>query len=141
MGAGIKFGMVERIYGKFGGSEELYLFRVKLTPRTRWGQLYFHVFHRGDVDRAVHDHPWPWITFPFTSYWELVRHPAGRKSLHFVTRFRLHRRPATYTHRVLDDREGRKMFTLFWHGPKEREWGFWEGRTWTHWKEYLGVND
>ena len=143
MGSGVKLSMIERIYGRFEGSdsEELYLFRVKLTPRTRWGQLYFHVFFRGDVDRAVHDHPWPWVTFPLTSYWELVRRPDGMKSLNFVERFRLHRRPATYTHRVLDDKRGRKMVTLFWHGKKIREWGFWEGKTWTHWKEYLDADD
>lgn len=141
MGAGIKLGITERIYGRFGDSDQLYLYRVKLTPKTRWGQLYFHVFYRGDLDRAVHDHPWPWMTLPFTSYWEIVRNTdTGERYRHFVKRFHLHRRPATYTHRILDDQHGRKMVTLFWHGVKMREWGFWEDDTWIYWKDYLGVD-
>lgn len=134
--------IIERIYGRFGGRETLYLFRVKLTPKTRWGQLYFHVFHRGDMDRAVHDHPWPWVTLPLVSYWELVRNPdTGLKSLNKVNRFRLHKRPATYTHRIIDPSTPKKLYTLFWHGAKTREWGFWDGKTWIHWKEYLSVDD
>ena len=55
--------IIERIYGR-EETTTLYLLRVKLTPKTRWGQLYLHIFHRGDQDRCPHDHPWDFWTFP-----------------------------------------------------------------------------
>ncbi len=42
------------------------------------GSVWVHHFHRGDVDRDLHDHPWPFVTFPLTSYVEEVaEYPRG----------------------------------------------------------------
>lgn len=141
-------GMIERIYGRDGEHSTLYLFRVKLTPRTPWGQLYLHIFHRGDLDRAPHDHPWSFWTFPFIGYteeiWKVVCTldmvepvPVRRYKAKPVKPFRFHFRPAEYIHRVNDPEPGKKIVTLVWHCRKRREWGFWVDGAWVHWRDYI----
>ena len=39
--------------------------------------LRLHKFHKGDDDRAFHDHPWWFITLPLRSYTELT--PLGQR--------------------------------------------------------------
>lgn len=132
--------IVERIYGRDGEHDTLYLWRMKCTPTTRWGGLYFHVFHRGDADPDTHDHPWEFWTFPLVSYNEEVR-VTKNDTVYFVRRrvrrFRLHHRRATYSHRVLSQFGGGRIYTFIWHGPKVRRWGFWVKGKWVHWKEYV----
>lgn len=127
----------ERIFGR-NETSSIYLVRVRLTPRTPWGQLYLHIFHRGDDDQYPHDHPWPFWTFPLTTYEERVWFPDGLVARRTVKRLRWHYRPATHTHMVLDPAPGKKLVTFVWHGVKEREWGFLTyERGWVHWREYL----
>ncbi len=131
---------IQRVYGQDGEHWTPYLTRVFLTPRTRWGGLYLHIFHRGDQDRHVHDHPWTFWTFPLNSYLEVVRHlQQGTMLVGCVERFKWHRRSAEHAHRVMGPaRKGqRKIVTLVWHGPKERSWGFWVDDAWVHWRDYI----
>src|SRR5580692_11012239 len=62
-----------RVWGSYRDSAEPYLDRYILYfwPIT----LRLHRFWRGDDDRAPHDHPWWFITIPFTSYVEAVYEP------------------------------------------------------------------
>lgn len=126
-----------------------FITKVKLSPRTRWGQLHFHLFWRGDTDPDPHDHPWDFWTFPLRSYVEEV--PTGPHAvwLSVVGRFRWHHRPAEHIHRVVRSvvtREGqvRRFATIVWTGPKRRGWGFWPvdpetgERYWIYWRDYLG---
>lgn len=92
-----------------------------------------HRFWASDDDRAPHDHPWWFVTFPLSPYWEQVEHGAvinGRAYPNgvsrFVEAFRFHYRPAEYRHIVtlLPGREG-KTWTLCISGPYQRSWGFW----------------
>ncbi len=130
--------LMERIYGRDGEHETLYLLRFKLRPSTPWGGLYLHIFFRGDLDRDPHDHPWRFWTFPLVAYNEEIRDPeTGEMRMNRVHRFQLHHRPATYTHRVVGITNGSKIVTLVWHGPKERSWGFWVDGTWIHWRDYI----
>ncbi|MCK5639713.1 MAG: hypothetical protein KAJ19_02910 [Gammaproteobacteria bacterium] len=103
---------IETVYGKDGVHRTPYLTRIKLTPKTHWGQLMLHIFHRGDADDHPHDHPWEFWTFPLTSYveeaWEQVRDdnnfgifPVYKMKLNHVDAFKWHHRPAEYMHRVL----------------------------------------
>jgi len=139
-------GMVELVYGHEELADVLMLTRVKLTPSTRRGQLMFHVFHRGDQDDP-HDHPWYFWTFPLHSYSELAIMDSGGDRV-VIPRFKWTRRPAEYVHKV----EGRLRrmsthhwwCTLVWHGPEEREWGFWvfveeetTERVFVPWRRYL----
>jgi len=45
-----------------GGTQRPYLLRWYLLPRNRWMNLYLHKFCRDDDDRALHDHPWWFVS-------------------------------------------------------------------------------
>ena len=151
-------GMIKRVYGRDERYSTCYLTRIKLTPKTQWGQLYFHFFHRGDYDHDHYDHPYDFWTFPFRTYYEEVLDlETGRVTRNAVKAWRWHFRPAEYTHmqigaaryRWRDDaplfREnifGGWTATILFHRPVRREWGFWGCRngsrfTWTPWNEYI----
>lgn len=130
--------------------ETPYLTRFRLTPKTRWGQLCLHKFHRGDADRDPHDHPRDFWTFPLHLYLEQVMNPAtGRLSSNYVQPYRWHYRPAEYTH-IVEGRVGtyrdKPFWTLIWRKPVRKGWGFYvengrKGhrilRKYIPWEDYL----
>lgn len=137
---------VVRIYGGPEGRAErtVYMTRVLIGPKTRWGQCYLHVFHRSDIDRDPHDHPFGFWTLPLNdSYIEEVfvherldgipdkpqawTHPRKPCFMEVtVPRLRWTYRASTHTHRVDRTASGRwPLVTLVWRGPTERSWGFW----------------
>jgi hypothetical protein len=120
-----------------------YLLRWYVIPRNRRLNIYVHKFLRDDDDRALHDHPWWFLSVvlrggyvehtesadyklmmqPRTSIFD-VRSPFWRRSVGF--------RPATWRHRVVlpwagqRDEDGRvPCWTLIVTGRKTRLWGFW----------------
>lgn len=108
--------------------------------------VFLHEFHRSDDDRALHDHPWPWITVLLEGRY--IEHlPANRRRPAGPTRMVLRRAGdvvvrawAPRPHRVeLVDR--RPVTTLFLTGPKVREWGFYCTWGWRHWKEFTAPHD
>jgi hypothetical protein len=110
-------------------------------------QLRFHKFWRGDDDRAPHDHMWSFLTFPFTSYVELVAKPAITGYFEqdrdywvyesrIVRAWRFHYRPRGFKHIVVGRADvgafGSKpmpFWTFVITGPKLNEWGFWKTPT------------
>lgn len=101
----------------------LYLDRVMLW--TPWRRARLHTFFCGDDD-IVHDHPWDFVTIPFTAYEEEVSGEDTRGAFveqRRVGAFRPHWRPATYRHRVLHPE--RPFRTVVITGPQKRDWGFW----------------
>lgn len=93
---------------------------------TRWflricgWTIRLHRFHRGDDDRAPHDHPWDFWTFPLCcGYYELIGDEAKPR---WVRGWRLHFRMAEFKHRVLDRPP---FYTIVVTKPQRREWGFW----------------
>ena len=157
--------MIKRVYGRDGQYSTCYLTRVKLTPKTRWGQVYFHIFHRGDNDRDFHDHPYDFWTFPLRTYYERVLDlDTGRSTLNAVEAFRWHFRPAEYAHvqigaaryRWVERTPGHNIrecifggwsASFVFHHSTRRVWGFWERMDttasgeplfhWTTWRDYL----
>ena len=127
-----------KTFYRVGSGNSPYLTKIALTPKTPWGQLHLHIFHRGDIDHELHDHPWNFWTFPLVSYveenWNLGA--PGCRETRTVRRFRLHRRDAEYRHRVVgiagekrlaaaEFPDGRRIYTICWSGRNRREWGFW----------------
>src|SRR4051812_37025247 len=45
-----------------GGQDAPYMLRWYLLPRNPWLNLYLHKFLRDDDDRALHDHPWWFVS-------------------------------------------------------------------------------
>lgn len=115
-----------------------YLTRYRLIT-TFWFGVYVHYFHRSDHDRALHDHPWSFISIPLSSgYWE---HGDPGPGLPWSTRiernwcpmFRPLCRQAEWAHRI---EIPKPMWTLVLRGPVVRSWGFWTTRGWIHWRHY-----
>jgi hypothetical protein len=135
-----------RIFGRDEHHGEVYLTRFFLTPVTRWGAVYLHCFHREDLDRDPHDHPFNFWTIPLGRAYveEVFEHVSN--CLHEVTvpAWRVSLRPARHRHRILRPLKGGwPLWTLVFRGSNVRKWGFWTHaderstkRGFVPWKEY-----
>ena len=94
-----------------------------------------HKFYRGDQNRAPHDHPWPFITFPLHAYRE--DYWDGQKMSNRVVKpFRFHYRPAKHRHIVRKITEG-PTWTIVVNLWKTNEWGFYpDPNTFVHWRDW-----
>jgi len=114
--------------------------------KSKWFSVFIHKFVRSDFDRALHDHPWPFIVIPiWRGYIEHYQPIVGGTRFNcqrvvypiFGTRYR----KATFRHRVeLHTRfedialqyGGSVMipfmqpaWSIFIHFKRRRSWGFW----------------
>lgn len=108
-------------------------------------EIRLHKIWRGDDDRAPHDHPWWFITFPFASYIELLPSPGSKGyfeqdrdwwayAVNLVKGWRFHFRPPGYKHilvgrAALNDSIDAPFWTFVITGRKVSEWGFWRSPT------------
>jgi quercetin dioxygenase-like cupin family protein len=113
--------------------EPAYLKRWWVIPRNEQQNVYLHLILRDDEDRALHDHPWENTSYVISgSYREItpegtfLRQPGD-----------LIHRPATALHR-LELIDGAPAVSLFFTGPKVREWGFECPQGWRHWRDFTG---
>ncbi len=91
--------------------------------------LRLHRFLASDEDRAVHDHPWWFVTLPFSSYGEYIE-VDGQEIHRTVAAWRPHFRHSQFRHRVEITRA--PAWTLVITGLKSNEWGFWRGQEFVH---------
>lgn len=96
--------------------------------------LFLHVFLDSDID-DVHDHPWPWSRLILKGSYREHHHDwtfddCGPGNLVLW-------RPARDLHRV--ELTDGLVWTLFFHGPRCRQWGFYEKGEWIA-AEHLGVD-
>lgn len=113
---------------------------------TPWFTIRLHHILRSDEDRALHDHPWDFVSLIlWGGYTEVTQwySPKGVDGLsgprydYFYRRFgpgNIIRRKASDLHR-LELPEGKTAWTLVFTGPTLRSWGFhipFEG--WIPWK-------
>jgi hypothetical protein len=98
--------------------------------------LRLHKFHKGDDDRAFHDHPWWFVTVPLEPYWEQT--PKRPRTL--VRALRPHFRPASHQH-IVQLVEERPVWTLILTGSKSSEWGFWHEGQYTPHEEWLAERE
>ena len=116
-----------------GEEENPYLRRWWIVPRNEGCNTYLHEILRSDDDRALHDHPWDNTSMiligryvEHTPEGSFLREPGWIGS-----------RAATDSHR-LEVLPGERAVTLFFTGPKLREWGFHCPKGWVHWKDFTG---
>lgn len=90
------------------------------------GKLTFrmHKFWRGDDDRAPHDHPWTFVTFPLSSYEEIYV-DNGVLMHRWVPALRFNYRSLDFKHIVIGRKDRRPFWTFVITGPKRKSWGFW----------------
>jgi hypothetical protein len=121
-----------------GDAADPYLRRWHLLPRNRWFNVYLHNFLRSDDDRALHDHPyWNMSLILRGSYLEhMAKGPTPYIPRH-RGRWAIVFRRAETPHRI-ELRWG-PVWTLFFTGPRVREWGFHCPRGWVPWQEFVAV--
>ncbi len=101
--------------------------------------IFVHKLCRSDHDRALHDHPWSFLTVILRrGYFEVFYDHSQPDWLR--ERFTQHKpgavlyRPACHRHRVVI--KGKPAWTLVFVGPKCRKWGFWPDSGWCWWRRY-----
>jgi hypothetical protein len=138
---GYDMSIISTVYGV--GAQRGDPYRTKIQLPFGWR---FHKFYRPDEDRAWHDHPNHFWTFPFADYLEELFDPAtGRVTMNIVKGWRWHYRPATYTHRLMGrlGQPSRSHWTLVHEIlPEFRMWGFYveqpDGRfAYIPWRDYI----
>jgi hypothetical protein len=119
-----------------GQPEAPYLLRWYLIPRNRYFNIYLHKFLRSDDDRALHDHPWWFVSFMLKgTYQEITdKGTSIRKAGSFLFRKALDR------HRV-ELIDNKHCWTLFITGKKVRDWGFWCPKGFVPWQQFCDHND
>lgn len=106
--------------------------------------IFLHKLCRSDHDRALHDHPWPFISIVLRGYDE-IRHVkdvrnTGMYETISVTEYQHHcfgsilYRPATWRHRVIIG--DKPAWTLVIVGLNYRKWGFWPNGEFCWWRKY-----
>lgn len=101
-------------------------------------RLMLHQILRDDDDRALHDHPWDNISLVLSGQIRDVR-PDGHTDLSAgQTLYRQAHAP----HRIVVSAfEQECAWTLFFAGPKIREWGFHCPGGWRHWRAFVDDRD
>lgn len=143
-----KKGRVIKITGT-AGPDDVYLIR-HLVIRSRFFNFYIHQFLRSDRD-DLHDHPWNFCTLLLRgAYTEQFKDRTSDAIISVRRTTSLNKlvfRRATDLHRVVVDRDLKEKdkeqsaLTLFFSGPKKREWGFVKDGEWQKWTKYLGLPD
>ena len=126
-----------------GGRENPYIIRWTLV-RTPLGSLMVHKMCRSDYERALHDHPWNFVSVVLKGfYWEAVG-PGARV---MRKRWSVAYRPATWKHRVVlplargefinNPPKHEPCWTLVLCSRRLRSWGFWmPDGTWCWWRKH-----
>ena len=120
-----------------GPTDNPYMLRWWIIPRNKYFNIYLHKILRDDDDRALHDHPWPSLSWLLKG--QLVEqlpdtHRTLRRSIFPVYRSSLFR------HRL--ELPADSATTLFITGPRLRNWGFWcEGTRFVPWEEFVNADN
>lgn len=118
-----------------GGEPFLFRLRVLQTP---WFSVLIHHIQRDDLDRAPHDHPWPFASLILRGgYRELIWDDPTR-----LTEFRTRvRRPGTFAaiklsqaHQIIELHGD--VWTLAFAGRHRGTWRFWTRGGPVDWREY-----
>lgn len=142
--------MIELLRKRYiGGTEDPLVIRWILF-RTPWCAVFLHKLCRSDYERALHDHPWPFVSIVLKGeYLEVVTE--NNAAIH-RRRWSVAYRPAAWRHRVVLTREKinfrattprselhvpyRPCWTLMLVGPRQRRWGFWVDGQFCWWRKH-----
>lgn len=104
----------------------VYLRRWLLTPTVFGWRLMLHKICRPDADRVLHDHPWDFLTLCLRGgYDEFVLASDGARNVEALRPGQARMRSSNHTHRIARIL-GPAAWTLVLHGPRRRQWGFWD---------------
>ncbi len=118
-----------------GKGSDVYLNRWFVIPRNKWFNIYLHEFCRSDDDRALHDHPWFWLSLILDGEYSEHRIRAGGVATRVLRTQGSIRVAAPWTAHRVELTVGR-VWTLFITGPRLRVWGFHCPQRWVPWDEF-----
>lgn len=132
-----------------GGKQNPYLLRWYLIPRNRFFNIYLHKFLRDDDDRALHDHPWWFLSIMiWGGYMEEVYCKVTKTTdVKYRSAFSFVLRKPTHRHRVMLYRHPKDFskpipcWTIILTGPTVRTWGFWCPRGFVPHHEFVEQKD
>lgn len=120
--------------------------------RCTWFGVYMHRFNRSDYTRALHDHPWPFVTLVLKGgYYEVHDQTIdGKIAVCWRAPGAVLVRPAEWRHRVelyktyrpteIKPRDyfvkERTSWSLVIVGRRQRAWGFFLPTGWCWWKKH-----
>lgn len=120
-----------------------YLHRWWIRRDREKGNTYFHKIMRSDDDRALHDHPWDFVSLILEGgYIELrthlfhggpvinVRYEAGDVNV----------KKAEDAHRLILYPDT-TAYTLVFTSPVRRAWGFYCRKGWVPWEQFVNPNN
>lgn len=115
------------------GHGDPYLTRYFVEDYPDGSGIFLHRIHRSDADREMHDHPWNFRSFIVEGGY--VEHTADGQR-HTYTPGMWNETKADKVHRL--ELLARPTWTIVFHGPKIRDWGFvGEDGKWVHNETYL----
>jgi hypothetical protein len=118
-----------------GETDNPYMLRWHIIPRNKFLCIYLHKFLRDDDDRALHDHPWNFVSVMLKgSYDEYTPEGVISRSAPSVAY-----RKADHQHRV--ELRSKACWTLVFRGSVIREWGFWCPQGFVHWKVFTAPDN
>lgn len=124
------------------------LLRWYVLPRNPWLNIYLHKFQHDDEDRALHDHPWWFVSILLRGrYSEVVFVPGYEPLVQYIHRRApsIAFRPAVHKHRVTlpHNTNGtlHPAWTVVITGKVTRVWGFWCPQGWVKWSDFLQKGD
>ena len=118
-----------RVIQSCNGSKGTLLIRYFLL-HTQAFSVFLHHLIQSDDDRALHDHPWSFVTILLSGgYWE---HTTTERI--WRRRFSVLFRPAEWQHRLELERP---VWTLVFKFRTRRHWGFITKEGWQKWNQYL----
>lgn len=125
-----------------GGKDNPYMLRWFLIPRNPFLNVYLHKFIRDDDDRALHDHPWWFVSVMLKGMYLEVTETGRTERKAGSIAFR----KATHRHRVELARDFLTLkpipcWTLIVTGRKARTWGFWCPKGFVPWQEFVATDD
>jgi hypothetical protein len=126
--------------------EGLYLWRLRIV-QTPWFGVYLHRIYQADDDRALHDHPWPFVSFVLRGWYREVvpDHVCGvdgfgcRETRERTIRW-FNAKHSWSLHRISHVSRS-PIWTLVFVGKRLREWGFVDASGWTVWHKWLRARD
>lgn len=112
-----------------------YMRRWFIIPPNKLFSVYLHEIRSSDDDRALHDHPACSMSILLKgSYREITA--AGAK-VHGPWDVVFRKGSTAHRLEVVDG----PVWTLFFMGPRYRQWGFHCPKGWVHWRDYCDPND
>jgi hypothetical protein len=133
----MRLGPITLLQRRVIGAEENPLLVRYILFRVSAIGVYLHHLCRSDYDRALHDHPWPFISVLLSGGYDEVHDQTidGKVTVVPHRRGDVLVRPAEWRHRfVLPD--GKKAWTLVIVGRRCRRWGFFLPTGWCWWRKH-----